>query len=137
MVSVQSKVRIVDNSGVKLVKCIHFANKVKQKSACSVGSVFLGVVLDFVSFKKSRSFKKGNLVFCLVLRSKKNYVNVIGSGFYFKSKETVAVLCKQDSKFKQYTTLGTRFFGPVHFLFKENIFVKENYLLSNCSYESF
>lgn len=131
MVSVQSKVRIVDNSGVKLVKCIHFANKVKQKSSIGVGSVFLGVVLDFVSFKKIRSFKKGSLVFCLVLRSRKNYNNVKGTGFYFKSNDTVAILCKHDPKFKQYSILGSRFFGPIHFLFKDKIFNKVGYLLNN------
>ena len=102
MIQMTSVLDVADNSGAKKVFCIKVLGGTRRRYA-SIGDVFVATVKDAVP---GASVKKGDVVKCVVVRTKKEKRRPDGS--YIRFDENAAVLIKDDQ-----TPRGTRIFGPV------------------------
>jgi large subunit ribosomal protein L14 len=102
MIQVQSRLKAADNTGAKELMCI----KVLGGSWRRYGSVGDVIVASVKSAAPGGVVKKGEVVKCVIVRTKKS----IGrpDGTYIKFDENAAVILKEDNNPK-----GTRIFGPV------------------------
>ena len=98
----ESRLRVADNSGAKEVLCIKVLGGTRRRYA-SIGDVFVATVKDAMP---GAAVKKGEVVKCVVVRTKKEKRRPDGS--YIRFDENAAVLIKDDM-----TPRGTRIFGPV------------------------
>lgn len=104
MVFKQTKLKITDNSGARLIKVFHlFKYSVSQKYSSS-GDVVLGSIKKYKSHKK---LVKKQICTGLIITSKKNILRQNGN--FIKFDETRGVLLTRDCK----KLLGTRIFGPI------------------------
>ncbi|OED37583.1 hypothetical protein AB834_01630 [PVC group bacterium (ex Bugula neritina AB1)] len=83
MVQLRSVVNVVDNSGIKQVRCIGFCGKTFSFSKQFSKNFFVASVLKIKS-KSNSKFKKGSVLLCFLLMSKKE-VESIGSRMYLKN----------------------------------------------------
>lgn len=104
MIQKESYLEVADNSGAKLLKCIHLVGSTRKRFAyigdiirCSVKSAIPG-----------GQVKKGDVVTAVIVRTVKEFRRADGS--YIRSGENAAVLIKA---VKDLTPLGTRIFGPI------------------------
>uniref|UniRef100_A0A7S2WA66 Ribosomal protein L14 n=1 Tax=Mucochytrium quahogii TaxID=96639 RepID=A0A7S2WA66_9STRA len=113
MVYSQTKLRIVDNSGVKYVKCIQSKNKSFFRCGF-VGDIIVGVVLEVKQGIRAQ-VKKGDIVSFMVLRTKKNIkYHKKSSGFFFKNSFfNEGVILEKISSIKSYSFIGNRVLGPL------------------------
>src|SRR3990167_402098 len=104
MIQKESVLEVADNSGAKVLKCIHVVGSTGKRFArigdiirCSVKSAIPG-----------GQVKKGDVVTAIIVRTRKEFRREDGS--YIRFGENAAVLIKslEDS-----TPIGTRIFGPV------------------------
>ena len=102
MIQMQTNLDVADNSGAKRVQCIKVLGGSKRKYA-SIGDTFVATVKDAMP---GAAVKKGDIVKCVVVRTKKEKRRPDGS--YIRFDENAAVLIKDDL-----TPRGTRIFGPV------------------------
>ncbi len=102
MIQQESRLRVADNSGAKEVLCIKVLGGTRRRYA-SIGDVFVATVKDAMP---GAAVKKGEVVKCVVVRTKKEKRRPDGS--YIRFDENAAVLIKDDM-----TPRGTRIFGPV------------------------
>ena len=102
MIQQESRLRVADNSGAKEVLCIKVLGGSKRRYA-GIGDVFVATVKDALP---GAAVKKGEVVKCVVVRTKKERRRADGS--YIRFDENAAVLIKDDL-----TPRGTRIFGPV------------------------
>src|SRR3954447_14072528 len=98
----ESRLRVADNSGAKEVLCIKVLGGTRRRYA-SIGDVFVATVKDAIP---GAGVKKGDVVKCVVVRTKKEKRRPDGS--YIRFDENAAVIIKDDL-----TPRGTRIFGPV------------------------
>lgn len=106
MIQQQTIVRVSDNSGAKVAKCIKVLGGFKKKTAF-VGDLILVAVSDLRNkSKKVSKIKKGGIYKALVIRSKKNIKNYDES-FTLFNDNAVSLLNKQNNP------IATRIFGPV------------------------
>ena len=96
------RLRVADNSGAREVLCIKVLGGTRRRYA-SIGDVFVAAVKDAVP---GASVKKGDVVKCVVVRTKKEKRRPDGS--YIRFDENAAVLIND-----QMQPRGTRIFGPV------------------------
>jgi large subunit ribosomal protein L14 len=94
MIQQESRLRVADNSGAKEVLCIKVLGGTRRRYA-SIKDAMPGAAV-----------KKGEVVKCVVVRTKKEKRRPDGS--YIRFDENAAVLIKDDM-----TPRGTRIFGPV------------------------
>ena len=94
--------RAADNSGAKEVLVIKVLGGTRRRYA-SIGDIFIATVKDAIP---GAAVKKGDVVKCVVVRTKKEKRRPDGS--YIRFDENAAVLIKDDQ-----TPRGTRIFGPV------------------------
>lgn len=104
MIQKESYLEVADNSGAKLLKCIHLVGSTRKRFAyigdiirCSVKSAIPG-----------GQVKKGEVVTAVIVRTVKEFRREDGS--YIRFSENAAVLIKA---VKDSTPLGTRIFGPI------------------------
>ena len=102
MIQQESRLRVADNSGAKEVLCIKVLGGTRRRYA-SIGDIFVATVKDAMP---GAGVKKGEVVKCVVVRTKKEKRRPDGS--YIRFDENAAVLIKDDM-----TPRGTRIFGPV------------------------
>ncbi len=102
MIQVQSTLKSADNTGAKEMMCIKVLGGSWRKYA-NIGDV---VVASVKSATPGGVVKKGEVVKCVIVRSKKGVRRPDGS--YIKFDENAAVIIKDDKNPK-----GTRIFGPV------------------------
>ena len=102
MIQQESRLRVADNSGAREVLVIKVLGGTRRRYA-SIGDVFIGTVKDAIP---GAGVKKGEVVRCVVVRTKKEKRRPDGS--YIRFDENAAVLIKDDL-----TKRGTRIFGPV------------------------
>ena len=102
MIQQESRLRVADNSGAREVLCIKVLGGTRRRYA-SIGDVFVAAVKDAVP---GASVKKGDVVKCVVVRTKKEKRRPDGS--YIRFDENAAVLINN-----QGNPRGTRIFGPV------------------------
>ena len=102
MIQMQTNLDVADNSGARRVMCIKVLGGTRRRYA-SIGDVFVATVKDAMP---GAGVKKGEVVKCVVVRTKKEKRRPDGS--YIRFDENAAVLIKDDM-----TPRGTRIFGPV------------------------
>src|SRR5437773_2694081 len=102
MIQQESRLKVADNSGAREVLCIKVLGGTRRRYA-SIGDVFVATVKDAVP---GASVKKGDVVKCVVVRTKKERRRPDGS--YIRFDENAAVLINE-----QMQPRGTRIFGPV------------------------
>ena len=102
MVQVQTVLKVADNTGAKELKCIKVLGGSWKKYA-NIGDV---IVASVKNATPGGVVKKGDVVRCVIVRSKKGLRRPDGS--YIKFDENAAVIIKEDKNPR-----GTRIFGPV------------------------
>ena len=111
MIQSQIIVEILDNSGVKIVKCIGIDKKPYQGFG-KVGVSFTGVVISFNKKNSSKKkLKKGSIVKCFFVCSKKEN-QFESSGFFLKHlTKNGAILLSQNSNSEELIPQSSRFEG--------------------------
>ncbi|MFP3912006.1 MAG: 50S ribosomal protein L14 [Desulfobacteraceae bacterium] len=102
MIQTETKLKVADNSGAKVVSCIKVLGGSKRRYA-SVGDVIVVTVKEAMPNSK---VKKGDVVRAVVVRTAKGLRRLDGS--YIRFDDNSAVLINQ-----QREPIGTRIFGPV------------------------
>ncbi|MDG2119637.1 MAG: 50S ribosomal protein L14 [Actinomycetota bacterium] len=102
MIQQESRLKVADNSGAKEVLCIRVLGGTGIRYA-SIGDVFIATVKDAIP---GAAVKKGEVVRCVVVRTKKERRRPDGS--YIRFDENAAVLVDANR-----SPRGTRIFGPV------------------------
>lgn len=102
MIQVQTRLKVADNTGAKEVMCIKVLGGTRRRYA-DVGDVIICSVKDATP---GGVVKKGEVVKCVVVRTKKGVKRPDGS--YIRFDENAAVVIKDDNNPR-----GTRIFGPV------------------------
>jgi large subunit ribosomal protein L14 len=98
----ESRLKVADNSGAKEVLCIRVLGGTGRRYA-SIGDVFIATVKDAIP---GAAVKKGEVVRCVVVRTRKERRRPDGS--YIRFDENAAVLVDDNRQPR-----GTRIFGPV------------------------
>jgi large subunit ribosomal protein L14 len=93
MIQQESRLRVADNSGAREVLCIRVLGGSRRRYA-SIGDVFVATVKDAIP---GAAVKKGDVVKCVVVRTKKEKRRPDGSYIRFDEQQP----------------RGTRIFGPV------------------------
>jgi len=102
MIQQESRLRIADNSGAREVLCIKVLGGSRVRYA-GIGDIFVATVKEAMP---GAAVKKGEVVKCVVVRTKKERRRPDGS--YIRFDENAAVLINENREPR-----GTRIFGPV------------------------
>jgi len=102
MIQVQSRLKSADNTGAKEMMCIKVLGGSWRKYA-SIGDV---IVASVKNAAPGGVVKKGEIVKCVVVRTKKGVRRPDGS--FIRFDENAAVIIRDDKNPR-----GTRIFGPV------------------------
>jgi large subunit ribosomal protein L14 len=102
MIQVQTRLKSADNTGAKEMMCIKVLGGTKRRYA-NIGDV---IVASVKNAAPGADVKKGEIVKCVIVRSRKGLKRVDGS--YIKFDENAAVIIREDKNPR-----GTRIFGPV------------------------
>jgi large subunit ribosomal protein L14 len=102
MIQTETRLRVADNSGAKVVACIKVLGGSKRRYA-TVGDVIIVSVKEAVPNSK---VKKGDVARAVVVRTIKEIRRPDGS--YIKFDENSAVIITEQKE-----PVGTRIFGPV------------------------
>jgi len=113
MIQVESKLRVADNTGAKVVQCIKVLGGSKRRYA-SVGDIIVVAVKQAIP---GGTAKKSDVSHAVIVRTKKEVGRKDGS--YIRFDENAAVLID-----KQGEPRGTRIFGPVARELREKQFMK-------------
>ena len=113
MIQMQTNLDVADNSGARRVMCIKVLGGSKRRYA-SIGDIFVATVKDAIP---GAAVKKGDVVKCVVVRTKKEKRRSDGS--YIRFDENAAVLIND-----QQQPRGTRIFGPVGRELREKRFMR-------------
>lgn len=113
MIQQESRLRVADNSGAREVLCIRVLGGSSRRYA-SIGDVFVATVK---SAMPGAAVKKGDVVRCVVVRTRKETRRADGS--YVRFDENAAVLVNEQNQ-----PQGTRIFGPVGRELREKRFMR-------------
>lgn len=102
MIQTETRLRVADNSGAKVVSCIKVLGGSKRRYA-SVGDIIVVAVKEAMPNSK---VKKGEVVRAVIVRTAKEIRRVDGS--HIKFDDNSAVLISEQGE-----PIGTRIFGPV------------------------
>ena len=102
MIQVQSRLKSADNTGAKEMMCIKVLGGSWRKYA-NIGDV---IVASVKNAAPGGVVKKGEIVKCVIVRTKKGVRRPDGS--YIRFDENAAVIIREDNNPR-----GTRIFGPV------------------------
>ncbi len=102
MIQPLSKLVVADNTGAKEIMCIRVLGGSKRRYG-SVGDL---IVASVKKAEPNASVKKGDVVYAVIVRTKKEYRRKDGS--YIKFDDNAAVLVTPQGQPR-----GTRIFGPV------------------------
>jgi large subunit ribosomal protein L14 len=101
MIQAESKLKVADNSGAKIIECFKVLGGSRRRYA-GLGDI---IVASVKSSEPRGSVKKGDVVKAVIVRQRKEYRRKDGS--YIRFDENAAVIVDgKDPK-------GTRIFGPV------------------------
>ena len=114
MIQQESRLKVADNSGAKEVLVIKVLGGSRRRYA-SIGDVFVATVKDAIP---GAAVRKGEVVRCVVVRTKKERRRPDGS--YIRFDENAAVLIDP----KDNNPRGTRIFGPVGRELRDKRFMK-------------
>ncbi len=102
MIQTETNLVVADNSGARRVRAFRLYGGSYRKSS-SIGDIVLCAVKDAVPGGK---VKKGDIVRCVIVRTKKAIQRSNGSTIAFD--DNAVVIINEDG-----TPIGTRVFGPV------------------------
>jgi large subunit ribosomal protein L14 len=102
MIQAQTKLKVADNSGAKLLSCIKVLGGSKRRYA-SIGDI---VVVSIKEAMPNSKVKKGDVARAVIVRTAKEIRRPDGT--YIKFDDNSAVLINQQKE-----PVGTRIFGPV------------------------
>lgn len=102
MIQTETRLRVADNSGAKLLQCIKVLGGSRRRYA-TVGDV---IVVSVKEAMPNSKVKKGDVMKAVIVRTKKEIARPDGS--YIKFDDNSAVLITQQNE-----PVGTRIFGPV------------------------
>ena len=102
MIQQQTKLKVADNTGAKVIMCIRCLGGSHRKFA-TVGDVIVASVKSAIP---NGVVKKGEVVKAVIVRTKKPIRRPDGS--YVRFDENAAVIIREDKNPK-----GTRIFGPI------------------------
>jgi large subunit ribosomal protein L14 len=114
MIQEYSRVTIADNSGAKTAQCIRVLGGTRRRYA-RVGDIIVASVKSAIP---NGNVKKGQVVKCVVVRTRKEIGRKDGS--YIRFSENAAVIINEENK----EPVGTRIFGPVARELREKRFMK-------------
>ncbi len=103
MIQVESKLKVADNSGAKIVQCIRVLGGYKKRYA-RIGEIFTAAVKEATPHTP---IKKGDVVRAVLVRTKKEIRRKDGT--YLRFNENACVIIDKEKKEPK----GTRIFGPV------------------------
>lgn len=103
MIQVESKVKVADNSGAKVVQCIRVLGGYKKRYS-RIGEVFVAAVKEAIPHS---AIKKGDVVKAVLVRTKKEIRRKDGT--YLRFDENACVIIDKEKKEPK----GTRIFGPI------------------------
>jgi len=113
MIQQESRLKVADNSGAKEVLVIKVLGGSRRRYA-SIGDIFVATVKEATP---GAGVKKGDIVRCVVVRTKKERRRPDGS--YIRFDDNAAVLINQERNPR-----GTRIFGPVGRELRDKRFMK-------------
>ncbi|HMG41864.1 MAG TPA: 50S ribosomal protein L14 [Acidimicrobiales bacterium] len=113
MIQQESRLKVADNSGAKEVLVIKVLGGSRRRYA-GIGDIFIATVKDAIP---GAAVRKGEVVRCVVVRTKKERRRPDGS--YIRFDENAAVLITPESNPR-----GTRIFGPVGRELRDKRFMK-------------
>lgn len=113
MIQNETRLKVADNSGAKELLVIRCLGGSRRKTA-SIGDV---VVCAVKSAQPNGTVKKGDVVKCVIVRTKYGVRRPNGS--YIKFDDNAAVIIKDDK-----SPVGTRIFGPVARELRDNDYMK-------------
>jgi len=102
MIQMQTMLTVADNSGARKVQCIKVLGGSKRRYA-GLGDVIICSVKEATP---NSQVKKGDVVRCVIVRTKKETRRKDGS--YIRFDQNACVLINKDG-----APVGTRVFGPV------------------------
>jgi large subunit ribosomal protein L14 len=102
MIQTESRLKVADNSGAKLLLCIKVLGGSKRRYA-SVGDI---IIVSIKEAMPNSKVKKGDVARAVIVRTSKEIARPDGS--YIKFDDNSAVLINQQKE-----PIGTRIFGPV------------------------
>jgi large subunit ribosomal protein L14 len=113
MIQTETRLRVADNSGAKVLLCIRILGGTGRKYA-NIGDIIVCAVKQATP---GGVVKKGDVVKAVVVRTKTGARRADGS--YVKFDQNAAVIIKEDKN-----PVGTRIFGPVARELREKSFMK-------------
>ena len=113
MIRVQTRLRVADNSGARVVMCINVPGSSGRRYA-RVGDVIVATVKEA---QPAAAVKRGDIVRAVIVRTLKPVRRPDGSQIRFD--ENAAVVLRDASN-----PMGTRVFGPVARELRERNFMK-------------
>ena len=115
MIQQQTKVKVRDNSGAKLVKCIKVLGGFKKKKAFTGDLIIVSIIKLRNKFKITSKVKKGELYKAVIIRTnKKNKKNKKKDGSYSYFFENSICLLNNQEK-----PIASRIIGPIPKQFKK------------------
>ena len=113
MVQQETRLKVADNTGAKELMCIKVIGGSRRRYA-NIGDT---IVCSVKNAAPGGMVKKGDVVKCVVVRTKRGVRRADGT--YIRFDENAAVLIKDDL-----TPRGTRIFGPVARELRDKDFMK-------------
>jgi large subunit ribosomal protein L14 len=113
MIQQESRLKVADNTGAKVILCIRVLGGSGRRYA-SIGDIIVATVKDAIP---GGAVKEGEVVKAVVVRVKKQKRRPDGS--YIRFDENAAVIINE-----QQNPRGTRIFGPVGRELREKRFMK-------------
>ena len=113
MIQQESRLNVADNSGAREVLIIKVLGGTSRRFA-GIGDIVVATVKDAIP---GGQVKKGDVVKCVIVRTKSGLRREDGS--YIKFDDKAVVIIKEDK-----TPRGTRIFGPVARELREKDFMK-------------
>jgi large subunit ribosomal protein L14 len=115
MIQQQTKVKVRDNSGAKLVKCIKVLGGFKKKKSFTGDLIIVSIIKLRNKFKITSKVKKGELYKAIIIRTnKKNKKNKKKDGSYSYFFENSICLLNNQEK-----PIASRIIGPIPKQFKK------------------
>lgn len=114
MIQLRTMVKVIDNSGAKLLQCLHVLGGSKKRYA-RIGDVVVGTIKEA---EPRKEVKKHDVVRALVVRQRKEYRRPDGS--YIRFDDNACVVLEGKTK----NPKGGRIFGPIAREIKEKGFEK-------------
>jgi len=69
MIQINSYIKVVDNSGIRIVKSLGILNN-NNSSKLKLGDIFIGSIKKLNKKYKNEKIKKGNIVCCVLVQNK-------------------------------------------------------------------